>query len=49
MSIKKETIEFLQTNNYLDIINLINLRNLHNQLDNNLNNNIINNISKIKI
>jgi hypothetical protein len=44
MNVKKETRQYLQDNNLLDIINIINTRNLHKKLDSQLNNNY-----KIKI
>jgi hypothetical protein len=47
MIVKEETLEYLHKNNLVDILNIINLRDLHNKLDNNLN--IVDNKHKKKI
>jgi ankyrin repeat protein len=49
MTIKQETLKYLEEEQYLDIIHLINCRDLNNQLNKNLSSNIIDNKTKVKI
>jgi hypothetical protein len=49
MVVKEETLEYLMKNNLSEILNIIKIRDLHNNLNDNLNNNQINSKAKVKI
>jgi predicted metal-binding protein len=49
MTVKQETLKYLEEEQYLDIIHLINCRDLNNQLNKNLDNSTIDNKIKVKI
>jgi ankyrin repeat protein len=49
ITIKQETMKYLHKNNLVDILDIINLRDLHNQLDHNLNSKITDTKNKVKI
>jgi ankyrin repeat protein len=49
MIVKEETLEYLHKNNLVDILNIIQTRDLHNQLDHNLNSKITDTKNKVKI
>jgi hypothetical protein len=49
MFVKEETLEYLNKSNLLETLNIINTRDLHNELANNLKNNNIMQKAKIKV
>jgi ankyrin repeat protein len=49
ITIKQETMKYLHKNNLVDTLNIIQTRDLHNQLDHNLNSKITDTKNKVKI
>jgi hypothetical protein len=49
MVVKEKTLYYLQEKNLSESINMIKIRDLHNNLNDNLNNNQINSKAKVKI